>query len=200
MQTIGIIGMKGGVGKTTSSACLIMGLRARGYSVTGLDLDIAQAGLSLLLPDSHLVRARDLSRILQQYRASDFCIVDTPPGQAEPIRAVVDLSDGVIVPCVPETLSLRGLASLLSATDRAKVIGLLIVGYRRHTLHHRAVLDKLEQLGHPILSIIPHSVTVPDSFALSTGPFTYRPAIEMGIAKAYETLTEEIIRWAESKR
>lgn len=196
MQAIGFVNQKGGVGKTSSAAALIVSLRARGYRVTGLDID-PQGGLSLLVKDAHLVRARDLGKMLSQYASEDFCIIDSPPSLGPHITTTVDLSDGVVIPTLPEMLGLRGLVNLFDTIDKSKVIGLLIVGHRGLTLHHRAVLDKLQEMPYPILAVVPHSVTVSDSWVLSKGPYSYRPAMQMGIPQAYDRLTEGILKWLE---
>jgi cellulose biosynthesis protein BcsQ len=200
MKSIAFMNEKGGVGKTTSAASLIVALRNRGYEVTGLDID-PQAGLSVLVEDVYPGRARDLGRMLARYSDEDFCVIDTPPNMSKgDIAVAVGLSTGIIVPVVPEMLSLRGLANLLAAQiDRGKIIGLLVVGYRKLTLHHRAIIDKLRELPYPILAVVPHSITVPDSWALAQGPYDYDPAIRMGIPYAYDTLTERVLLWLDKR-
>jgi cellulose biosynthesis protein BcsQ len=196
MRSIAFMNEKGGVGKTTSAASLIVALRNRGYSTIGLDID-PQRGLSVLVKDTHSGRARDLGKMLARHSEDDFCVIDTPPSMTTgDIAIVVALSSGIVIPVLPEVLSLRGLASLLAAQiDRSKIIGLLVVGYRKMTLHHRAILEKLRELPYPILAVVPHSITVPDSWELAQGPYTYNPAIRMGIPYAYDTLTERVLLW-----
>jgi len=196
MKSIAFMNEKGGVGKTTSAASLIVALRNRGYKVTGLDID-PQGGLSVLVKDTYAGRARDLGRMLARYSGDDFCVIDTPPSMSTgDIAIVVALSNGIVIPVLPEMLSLRGLANLLAAQiDRRKIIGLLVVGYRKLTLHHRDIVNKLRELPYPILAVVPHSITGPDSWALAQGPYSYSPAIRMGIPYAYDTLTERILLW-----
>jgi cellulose biosynthesis protein BcsQ len=196
MKSIAFMNEKGGVGKTTSAASLIVALRNRKFAVTGLDVD-PQAGLSELVEGVYSGKARDLGRMLARYSEDDFCVIDTPPNMSKgDIAVAVGLSTGVVIPVVPEMLSLRGLANLLAAQiDRGKIIGLLVVGYRKLTVHHRAIVDKLRELPYPILAVVPHSITVPDSWALAQGPYSYKPAIRMGIPYAYDTLAERVLLW-----
>jgi cellulose biosynthesis protein BcsQ len=195
MKTISICNQKGGTGKTTTTAALAGALRARGRFVALIDLD-PQGCLSLLSPGVQQVGAQDLRGSLRGLAGMDYVLVDTPPTLGDATGAAVEASDGVIIPTLPEFLALRGLGSLLGLVDISRLIGIVVLGYRGHTKHHRRVMAKIEGLGHPILAIVPHSISASDAGLVGQDLVAYRPAMARGVAAAYSQLAEEVEKWA----
>ena len=80
MQTIAIINQKGGVGKSTTAAALIAGLKKKGFKVLGVDLD-GQCSLSLITGT--------------QGEKTSLDIMD---GAASAEEAIIETSFGDIIP------------------------------------------------------------------------------------------------------
>ena len=77
MKVIAIANQKGGVGKTTTSNCLISGLKERGYRVLGIDLD-PQHNLSATMGAAS-TNSTILGVLLGEVNIKD-AIVETPIG------------------------------------------------------------------------------------------------------------------------
>ena len=196
MRTISICNQKGGTGKTTTAAALAGALRERGRFLALVDVD-PQGCLSLLSPGVHQVAPGDLVKTLRGLAGMDYVLIDTPPSLGDATREALRVSDGVIIPTLPEFLALRGLGSLLALVEPAKLIGIVVLGFRKRTLHHRRVLEKIEGLGHPMLAIVPFSISASDAGLIGKQLVTYSRAKRRGIATAYRQLAEEVERWKE---
>lgn len=194
MKVITIANQKGGVGKTTVCAALAAALRERRHFVGLLDLD-PQACLSLLAPGVEQVEPHDLARAIKRHAANDLLLIDTPPSLGAATDAATRAAHGVIIPTQPEFLALRGLGSLLAAIDVSKVIGIVVTGYRGHVTHHRRVLERLGELGHPILAVVSYSVSAADPGLLGRDILTYSPAKR--IVAEYRKLALEVEAWAQ---
>ena len=198
MRTIVIANEKGGSGKSTVASGLASALLERGRLLSLGDLD-PQGALGFLSPGVQPLQPRDVARFLNRHGADDYVIIDTPPYLGEAVRVAVKLADGVIIPTPPEFLALRGLSRFLGLVDVDKVIGLVVVGYRGHVKHHRLVLEKLRELGPPILAIIPYTVSAADPGLLGRDVLSYSPAKSRGVAAAYRELATEVERWARTE-
>lgn len=196
MKAISFCNQKGGTGKTTTTAALAGGLRERGRFVALIDLD-PQGCLSLLSSGVDQIRPPDLPGVLRGLAGMDYVLIDTPPSLGEATRASLEAADGVIIPTLPEFLALRGLGSLLGLIEPGKLIGILVLGFRKRTKHHRRVLEKIEGLGHPVLAIVPFSISASDAGLIGKDLVAYSPAKSRGIVTAYRQLAEEVERWAE---
>jgi len=195
MKSIAICNEKGGSGKTTVAAGLASALRERGRFVSLGDLD-PQGALGFLSPGVEQLQPRDVGRFLNRHGADDFVIIDTPPYLGEAVRVATNLADGILVPTPPEFLALRGLSRFLGLVDVGKVIGLVVVGHRAHVTHHRLVLEKLQELGPPILAVVSYTVSAADPGLLGRDVLTYSPARSRGVATAYRELAAEVEKWA----
>ena len=194
MKVIAIANQKGGVGKTTVCAALAAALRERRHFVGLLDLD-PQACLSLLATGVEQVEPHDLARAIKRHAADDYVLIDTPPSLGAATDAATRAAHGVLVPTQPEFLSLRGLGSLLAAIDVSKVIGIVVTGYRGHVTHHRRVLERLGELGHPILAVVRYSVSAADPGLLGRDVLTYSRAKR--VVAEYRKLALEVEAWAQ---
>jgi len=196
MKVIAIANQKGGVGKTTTVATLAQYLRERGHFVGLLDLD-PQACLGLLATDVERIEPSDLARAIKRHAADDYVLIDTPPSLGEATDAATQAAHGVIIPTQPEFLALRGLGSLLAAIDVSKVIGLVVTGYRGHVTHHRRVLERLGELGHPILAVVPYTIAAADAGLAGKSLVSYGPARSRGVVAAYHQLAGRVEAWAQ---
>lgn len=76
----------------------------------------------------------------------DYVIVDLPPCLSDFNRAVFSMTDGIIVPLVPDEYSLNG---FLNVVDEVKqnggtVSGLLISRYNKRNAYHRAFVAQIK--------------------------------------------------------
>lgn len=198
MKAITIANNKGGVGKTTTAAALAAALRERGRFVSLVDLD-PQGCLSLLAPGVEQLEPKQLAGALRRHSGDDYVIIDTPPALGEALDVAAELADGVIIPTLPEFLALRGLGNLLAAIDQSKIIGLVVVGYRGHVSHHRRVVDRLGELGHPILALVPFTIAASDAGLIGKDLASYAPARARGVVAAYRELASEVDKWAKTE-
>ncbi|GAG43099.1 unnamed protein product, partial [marine sediment metagenome] len=65
-----------------------------------------------------------------------------------------------------------------------KIIGIVVLGYRGYTKHHKRVLEKIEGLGHPVLALVPHSIAASDAGLIGKELISYSPAKARGMAAA----------------
>lgn len=116
MARIGVVGRKGGSGKTTTAIHLAAELSARGRSVVVIDCDIqgsarhwAEPG-NLPMPVRHMAIEHDdeLPRWAAAVRnaQADFVVLDSPPHLNAAAGAIVGVADAVLVPCGPSGLDL----------------------------------------------------------------------------------------------
>ncbi|QGU08809.1 Sporulation initiation inhibitor protein Soj (plasmid) [Corynebacterium occultum] len=105
---IGIVNVKGGVGKTTSAIYLGTALAQMGRDVTVIDMDhqgsasdwadrAADAGTPLPFP-VEISNAKRLGRYVKSLPRDMVVILDTPPGDPQTIDSAVSVSDFVLVP------------------------------------------------------------------------------------------------------
>ena len=109
MKTIVLANRKGGAGKTTLSAHLAVEASGRGArsALTDIDPEGDLAEWWNLRSDEQPLfvqaSAAGLRQVCKEIRNSgiDFLFVDTPPHDADSVKAVAGLADLVIVPAQP---------------------------------------------------------------------------------------------------
>ena len=105
---IGIVNVKGGVGKTTSAVYLGTACTRAGFNVVVIDMDhqgsasdwadrATDTGSPLPFP-VEISNAKRLGRYVKSLSQDTIVILDTPPGDPQTIDAAVDISDFVVVP------------------------------------------------------------------------------------------------------
>ena len=127
MQTVGVIGRKGGIGKTTVAVHLAGELVARGRDVAFVDADPQGSASHWAEPGrlpfkvQHLpVTVDDLEPWLRKIRAikSDVLVLDCPPHLDAALGAAVALSQLVLIPCGPSGLDLLTIRLASDETER----------------------------------------------------------------------------------
>ena len=195
MHSIAVVNQKGGSGKTTTASALAGALRARGRFVALLDLD-PQGCLGLLSTGVEQVDPGSLAHALRRSAAMDYVIIDTPPALGPAVDAASEQSDGLLIPTRATFVDLRGLGNLLAVIDTTKVIGAVLIAYRKHVSHHRMVAGRIEGLGYPLLARIPFSIAVDDAQMAGEDLTSYRAARVRGVAAAYHILAEGVEAWS----
>ena len=131
MAVIVVAASKGGVGKTTLSACLTVSALKKGYQVAIVDLDGHLEGLGSFsrwyqlreqnggdLP--HLQPAmRYPDEELQEAIASgaDYVIVDTPPGNMARAKEALEVADLVVIPVRPSPIDVMNMDAIVDAAE-----------------------------------------------------------------------------------
>ena len=139
-----------------------------------------------------------MSKTLRRSAGQDYVLIDTPPALCERVQTVVRVSDGVLIPTLPEYLALRGLGNILSIIEPRKVIGFVVLAYRGHVRHHRRVLAKIEEIGYPVLATVPFSIAASDAGVVGKDIVSYSPAKSRGVTAAYRRLATEVEKWAKT--
>ncbi len=166
MRTVGVIGRKGGIGKTTVAVHLAGELRARGRDVAFVDADPQGSASHWAEPGrlpfkvQHLpVTVDDLEPWLRKIRAikSDVLILDCPPHLDAALGAAVALSQLVLIPCGPSGLDLLTIRDVLGVVVRARkrrdgTPDVLLVPNRvdRRTTEGRDLVAELGKFGEPV--------------------------------------------------
>ena len=197
MHSIAIINSKGGAGKTTTASALAGALRARGHFVAMLDLD-PQGCLGLLSTDVEQVDPGGLAHALRRSAAMDYVVIDTPPALGPAVAAASEQADGLLIPTRAAYLDLRGLGNLLASIDTRKIVGVVIIAWRGHVLHHRKVLQRIEGLGYPVLAKVPFSIAASDAGLAGADLTSFGAARARGLTEAYQTLAKGVERWAKT--
>lgn len=102
-----------------------------------------------------LVLKRALNEIKKDY---DYCLIDAPPHLAKLSVNILTASDGVIIPVIPDTLSIQAVGALLSSIDEVQqtlnpelvILGLLINQHSEQSKHHKEALQAIKGAEIPV--------------------------------------------------
>ncbi len=116
MPVIGVIGRKGGSGKTTIAVHLAAVFATRGRNVVVVDADTQRSAtywaepgnLPMQVVHRPLEHAREIQAWSRAVRGigADLLVLDAPPHLNEALGGVIGLSDVALVPCGPSGLDL----------------------------------------------------------------------------------------------
>ncbi len=129
MAVIVVAATKGGVAKTTLSACLAVSALQNGYELTLVDLDRHVDGLGSLsrwhqLREQHGGALPALQPALkypdEEIQAAintgaDYVIVDTPPGNIRRTTEAIEVADLIVVPCRPSPIDALSMDAIVDA-------------------------------------------------------------------------------------
>jgi len=120
---------KGGVGKSTLAAHLVIWLRDRGFNVALLDTDdqlTAARWIKAADPTITVTIANDMESIqkarTELLRSHDIVIADTPGKESDASRTVAFLADLAIVPLQPSKPDLRAIKDALKSIRLAQEV------------------------------------------------------------------------------
>ncbi|MBT2486941.1 MULTISPECIES: ParA family protein [unclassified Microbacterium] len=152
---LSVVSIKGGVGKTTSAACLAVALSAFG-TVRSIDSD-PQGALDLWArmagPGFPETVTSIGGRLTPAMTAGvDFVVIDTPPSDPITLARAVDAADAVIVPTSPsdgDVTRTLVLADQLSSQGIPATV--LLTAAQTGTLATRRALETLSDLPEGII-------------------------------------------------
>lgn len=162
------------------------------------DIALSRSDLGLV---SRMAREWVLQRALETVAANfDLCIIDTPPSLGMLTVNALSASDGVVVPTMPEILSLRGLRLFLETLDEVRdalnpnlrILGILVTMADPRTVHHRDGIEAIRTAGYPVFeTVIGRSIRVSESAIIGASVTEYAP--DHPQAQAYRQLGEEVL-------
>ena len=127
---IGVTNLKGGVGKTTISQNLAVGLAHVGYKVCIVDTDRNQNSLAWVgernddLPNLLAVGITDskaLNKMVDQLdKDHDFIIIDGTPSLSEMSTRIILASDLLLIPILPSGHDIRSMQLFFERYEQAK--------------------------------------------------------------------------------
>ncbi len=131
-QCVGLFGLKGGVGRSTVSLNLGGAFVERGYHVVIVDLD-PQRSLEAVRRDdgARIVYGRDAFEQGDPGTAindlagagADLVLLDGPPWLDRVSRALLAVSDLVVVPCTPSAFDVRATRRAMALIQEAREAG-----------------------------------------------------------------------------
>lgn len=141
-----------------------------------------------------------LEAIAGQY---DYCLIDCPPSLGPLTINGLTAADGVIIPTMPDALSLQGVGALMQTIETVKakanpslqVMGLLLTRYSSRSLINRAGERQTEEIAarnhtKVFKARIRETCSIRESQAMQTDIFSYAP--RSNGAADYSALIDEI--------
>jgi len=182
LQTIAVIALKGGSGKTTVATHLAIAAHLRGQDVQVADIDRQRSAYNILdareAPGPACVIATGATLMAAQFAAvglkKQLMVIDTPAGVVEEVSEAVVLADLVVLVVRPTLLDLSGLAPSLSLVRQMGKPALVVMnqaptarGGMESPLVRRA-LKALDYMCAPVVPAILRTRTIFQT-ALETG-------------------------------
>lgn len=175
----------------------------------GEDVDILPGNIELSGLEISLVNVMSRERILKQYvdmvkDAYDYILIDCMPSLSTLTINVLSCADSVIIPVQAAYLPVKGLEQLIKTIGKVKrqinprleIEGILMTMVDSRTTYARDISKLLiENYGSRVRifnSSIPMSVRAAEISAEGTSIYKHDPNGK--VAKAYQSLTEEVLR------
>jgi chromosome partitioning protein len=182
LQTIAVIALKGGSGKTTVATHLALAAHLRGLDVLVADIDRQRSAYNVLesreASGPACVIAASSTLLAAQFAAvglkKQLMVIDTPAGAVEDVSEAVVLADLAVLVVRPTLLDLSGLAPSLSLVRRMNKPALVAMNQAptaREGMESplvRRALKALDYMGAPIAPSILRTRTIFQT-ALETG-------------------------------
>ncbi|GAB6044901.1 AAA family ATPase [Caminibacter profundus] len=145
-MVISVCNIKGGVGKTTTAVNLATAAALKGIKTLLVDMDIQKATpiffeTKEITKNTYQTEYEKLtiltSNKLPKTNEYDFVVIDTPAGLNKKNKKVINLSDLVIVPVIPNILALKTYNELIE--KGYKNLKLLLNGVEKKETHKKIV-------------------------------------------------------------
>ena len=219
-KVISIANQKGGVGKTTTTSNLGIGLAKQGKKVLLIDAD-AQGSLTASLgftePDklevtlatvmANIINDEEMEKgygILEVREDYDYILIDCMPSLGMITINAFACADSILIPVQAAYLPVKGLEQLIKTIGRVKrqinpkleIEGILLTMVDNRTNYAKDISALLiENYGSKVRifqNSIPISVRAAEISA--EGVSIYRHDPKGKVASAYQSLTEEVLR------
>jgi len=182
LQTVAVIALKGGSGKTTVATHLAIAAHLRGVDVLVADIDRQRSAYNVLesreAPGPACVIAASSTLLAAQFAAvglkKQLMIIDTPAGAVEDVSEAVVLADLAVLVVRPTLLDLSGLAPSLSLVRRMNKPALVVMNQAptaREGMESPLVRRALKALDYMCAPVAPSILRTRTVFqtALETG-------------------------------
>jgi chromosome partitioning protein len=132
----------------------------------------------------------------------DFTIIDCPPSLSKHVQFLLRISDGIIVPSIPDRLSVRGAEHFeRRVTDKkiaAPVLGTLWTLYRAQVERHHSMVSMAKQpnrieVTRPFETVIPNAAALAAASDSERVFGTLKQKYTAEFAGRYEELCDEIL-------
>ncbi len=214
MPVIGVIGRKGGSGKTTIAVHLAAVLATQGKKVAVVDADTqgsatywAEPGHLPMQVVHHPEHAREMQAWSRAVRGigADLLVLDAPPHLNEALGGVIGLSDVALVPCGPSGLDLIATAEAVGLVRQVRAERgdgrprILLVPNRvdRRTTSGRDLPAALKDLGEPVGPAVGARTAFSDAFNVGQWVGAYAPHSRahqdiVGLAQRVQTILRKL--------
>jgi chromosome partitioning protein len=167
-KVIGVLGQKGGCGKTTTSINLACALHERGNAVMLVDSDNDTQASSLtwsaarkndsMFPVVGMAHANIHKEVPRLSKGYDYVVIDGPPHVANTTRSIILASDIIIIPVQPSPLDVWAANETVRLVKEGLIfkenlqIAILITRKIANTAIGRDVVAALEIFELPVLT------------------------------------------------
>ena len=138
----------------------------------------------------------------------DFVIIDAPPSLAPQVKFLLAITDGLVVPCVPDRLSIKGTKHLVSQVElkgfKVPPLGTVwsmhrtnVAAHARYIVAARAGAKELAAIPKPFEADIPHATAIVNTTEPGTKPKSFKAKYTTLFAEKFQALTDEIIHRVE---
>jgi chromosome partitioning protein len=183
-----VAGLKGGVGKTTTSVYLAA-LAANGRREVALidaDPQASAAEWVEVSDDERLERLtvveapteRLLTRAIERLDDDDVAIVDCPPGQERFLARALSLASVAVVPTRVGGVETSRVEAVLEMVPKGTPAGLVISSARTFTRDYTDALTTWDEAGVPVWGSVPERVAIaagPTAWLAEDGLEAFRP-------------------------
>lgn len=137
----------------------------------------------------------------------DVCILDSPPALETLGLNVLCAAHGLIVPLIPDGISINAVSALLATIDEVRqyenpslsLIGIVAMQYSEQLAHHQTALQALRDADIPLFNTrIGRSIKVTEAMAAHKPITTYEPRNTR--TGEFTRLTDEVITWLTNRR
>jgi chromosome partitioning protein len=183
-----VAGLKGGVGKTTTSVYLaaLAATGRREVALIDADPQASAAEWVEVSDDERLERLtvveapteRLLTRAIERLEDDDVAIVDSPPGQERFLARALSLASVAVVPTRVGGVETSRVEAVLEMVPKGTPAGLVISSARTFTRDYTDALTTWDEAGVPVWGSVPERVAIaagPTAWLAEDGLEAFRP-------------------------